>query len=108
TYLGARGLDPSTPVKFGLGLLQLALGFLAFWYGAQHADSRGMVAVSWLILGYLLHTTGELSLSPVGLSMITKLSPQQIVSTAMGAWFLATGLANNLASEIAKLTGASG
>jgi POT family proton-dependent oligopeptide transporter len=105
SYLGARGLDPSTPVKFSLGLFQLGLGFVAFWYGAQQADARGMVAISWLLFGYLLHTTGELCLSPVGLSMVTKLSPIQMVGTAMGAWFMATGLANNLAAEIAKLTG---
>ena len=77
-------------MKFALGLLQLGLGFGALWYGAQKADARGMVAVSWLLLGYLLHTTGELCLSPVGLSMVTKLSPRRLVSTVMGAWFLAT------------------
>ena len=74
-FLANRGLEPSTPVKFALGLLQLGLGFAAFWYGAQTADQRGMVALGWLLLGYLLHTTGELCLSPVGLSMVTKLSP---------------------------------
>jgi POT family proton-dependent oligopeptide transporter len=108
SVLAARGLEPSTPVKFSLGLLQLGLGFGAFWYGAQHADSRGMVAVSWLLLGYLLQTTGELCLSPVGLSMITKLSPARIVSTVMGAWFLATAFSNLLAGQIAQLTGVHG
>ena len=66
-----------------------------------------MVTLSWLLLGYLLHTTGELCLSPVGLSMVTKLSPPRIVSTVMGAWFLATGFSNYLAGQIAKLTGVS-
>jgi POT family proton-dependent oligopeptide transporter len=61
--------------------------------------------VSWLLLGYLLHTTGELCLSPVGLSMVTKLSPARIVSTVMGAWFLATAFSNFLAGMIASLTG---
>jgi len=75
------------------------------WYGAQHADARGMVSMSWLLIAYLLHTTGELCLSPVGLSMVTKLSPSKLVSTVMGAWFLATAFSNYLAAIIAKLTG---
>jgi POT family proton-dependent oligopeptide transporter len=104
-FLAERGIDPSTPVKFGLGLLQLGLGFVAVWYGAQQSNSVGMVAVPWLLLAYLLHTTGELCLSPIGLSMVTKLSPKQIVSTVMGAWFLATAFSQYLAAEIAKLTG---
>jgi proton-dependent oligopeptide transporter, POT family len=105
TFLGTRGFEPSTPVKFSLGLLQLGLGFGAFWWGAQVANERGMVAVVWLLLGYLLQTTGELCLSPVGLSMVTKLSPRRIVSTVMGAWFLATAFSNLLAGRIAQLTG---
>ena len=60
-------MEPSTPLKFALGLLQLGLGFVALWYGAHTADARGMVGVEWLLLAYLLHTTGELCLSPVGL-----------------------------------------
>jgi POT family proton-dependent oligopeptide transporter len=107
-FLAARRLEPSTPVKFALGLLQLGLGFVALWYGAQVADSRGMVGLSWLLLGYLLHTTGELCLSPVGLSMVTKLSPMRIVSTVMGAWFLATAFSGYLAGIIAALTGVHG
>lgn len=98
-------IEPSTPIKFSLGLLQLGLGFLAFWYGAQASDERGMVFAGWLLLGYLLHTTGELCLSPVGLSMVTKLSPQRLVSTVMGAWFLATAASSFLAAIIAQLTG---
>ena len=66
-----------------------------------------MVGVSWLLLAYLLHTTGELCLSPVGLSMVTKLSPTRLVSTVMGAWFLATGFSNFAASLIAGFTGVS-
>ncbi|MBX3169988.1 MAG: peptide MFS transporter [Candidatus Eremiobacteraeota bacterium] len=107
-FLASRNLEPSTPVKFSLGLIQLGLGFVAFWYGAAHPDSRGMVFVGWLLLGYLLQTTGELCLSPVGLSMVTKLSPARMVSTVMGAWFLATAFSNYLAGMIASLTGVSG
>jgi dipeptide/tripeptide permease len=103
-FLADRGLEPSTPVKFALGLLQLGLGFVAFWLGAETADSRGMVALGWLFLGYLFHTTGELCLSPVGLSMITRLSPARLVSTVMGVWFLATAFAQLLAAIIAQFT----
>jgi POT family proton-dependent oligopeptide transporter len=103
--LANRGMEPSTPVKFALGLLQLGLGFGAFWYGAFAADERGMVALGWLFLGYLLQTTGELCLSPVGLSMVTKLSPTRLVSTVMGAWFLATAFSQFLAAIIAQFTG---
>jgi len=105
SFLASRRLEPSTPVKFALGLLQLGLGFGALWVGAQNADARGMVAVSWLLLAYLLQTTGELCLSPVGLSMVTKLAPPRIVSTVMGAWFLATAFSNYLAGIIATFTG---
>jgi len=104
-FLGVRGREPSTPVKFGLGLLQLGLGFAALYYGATVGDARGMSHMGWLLLGYLLFTTGELCLSPVGLSMITKLSPKRLVSTAMGAWFLATAFSSLLASIIATFTG---
>jgi POT family proton-dependent oligopeptide transporter len=107
-FLGARGLDPPTPYKFALGLMQLGLGFAVFWLGAVNADSRGMVGVTWLLAGYLLHTTGELCLSPVGLSMVTKLSPKVLVSTVMGAWFLATAFSQYLAAIISQFTGVSG
>ena len=104
TFLGTHGLEPSTPFKFALGLLQLGLGFVALWYGARVADARGMVGVEWLLLAYLLHTTGELCLSPVGLSMITKLSPAHLVSTVIGGWFLTTALAEFLGGMIAQFT----
>ena len=107
TGLAKRKIEPSTPVKFSLGLLQLGLGFGALWLGAEQADSRGMVATAWLILAYVLHTTGELCLSPVGLSMVTKLSPARMVSTVMGGWFLATAFSQYLAGIIAKITGVS-
>jgi POT family proton-dependent oligopeptide transporter len=105
-FLGRRGLDPSAPVKFALGLVQLGLGFGAIWLGASRAASDGLVSPAWLLLAYLLHTTGELCLSPVGLSMVTKLAPARMVSTVMGAWFLATAFSNYLAGLIASLTGA--
>jgi POT family proton-dependent oligopeptide transporter len=107
-WLGTRGRDPSAPVKFALGILQLSAGFGALWLGAVNADSHGMVAIGWLLLSYLLQTTGELCLSPVGLSLVTRLSPARMVSTIMGAWFLATSFSHLLAAAIAKMTAASG
>jgi len=104
-FLAQRGLEPSTTVKFALGLLQLAGGFGAFWYGAQSADERGMVSIVWLFLGYLLITTGELCISPVGLSMVTRMAPRYLVSTVMGMWFLTTALSEYFAAIIAQFTG---
>lgn len=106
-FLGRRKIEPSTPIKFSLGLLQLGLGFIVFWYGASQATDRGMTSMLWLVVGYALHTTGELCLSPVGLSMVTRLSPTRMVSTVMGGWFLATAFSNYLAGIIAGLTGVS-
>jgi proton-dependent oligopeptide transporter, POT family len=96
--------EPSTPLKFGLGVVQLGLGFAALWFGAKSSQHSGVVPLYWLLLGYLLHTTGELCLSPVGLSMITKLSPARIVGVMMGAWFLASAMAQYVAALIAQLT----
>ena len=107
-FLGARRLEPPTPYKFALGLVQLGLGFGAFYLGAVFADARGMVAAAWLAAGYLLHTTGELCLSPVGLAMVTRLSPARLVSTVMGAWFLATAFSQFVAAIIAQFTGGAG
>ncbi len=107
SWLARRNLEPGTPVKFALGLLQLAAGFGVLWLGAKEADGRGMVNAGWLLMAYALHTTGELCLSPVGLSMVTKLSPQRLVSTVMGGWFLATAFSEYLAGVIATFTGVS-
>lgn len=104
TYLRKHRIDLSPLVKFALGLIQCGLGFGALWYGTTVAD-HGMSPVIWLVLGYLLHTTGELCLSPVGLSQMTKLSPKQLVSTVMGAWFLATAFSQYLAAIISQFTG---
>ncbi len=104
TGLAARGREPSTPVKFALALFQVGLGFLILVFGARLASEGQGVGMIWLVLIYLLHTTGELCLSPVGLSMITKLSVPRIVGMMMGVWFLASAGANFIASKIAQLT----
>jgi POT family proton-dependent oligopeptide transporter len=99
--LAQRRLEPSTPAKFGLGVVQVGLGFGALVYGAQQADANGMVAAIWLTLAYLLHTTGELCLSPVGLSMVTKLSVPRVLGLMMGVWFLSSAFAHYVAGLIA-------
>jgi len=102
-WLGKRGLEPSVPVKFGLGIIQAGLGFGMLVLGAEFANDAGKVAMIWLVLAYLLHTTGELCLSPVGLSAVTKLSIGKVVGVSMGTWFLATALSETLATRIGKL-----
>ncbi len=103
TWLSKKNLEPSTPVKFGLGILQAGLGFGALVFGAQFPDQAGQVAMIWLVLAYLLHTTGELCLSPVGLSAVTKLSIGNVVGVSMGTWFLATALSETVAQRIGKM-----
>lgn len=103
TFLAKRNLEPSTPVKFGLGIIQAGLGFGALVFGAQFPDAAGKVAMIWLVLAYLLHTTGELCLSPVGLSAVTKLSIGRVVGVSMGTWFLATALSETVAMRLGKL-----
>ncbi|NIL94014.1 MAG: MFS transporter [Woeseiaceae bacterium] len=102
-WLAKKNLEPSTPVKFGLGIIQAGLGFGALVLGAQFPDEAGKVAMVWLILAYLLHTTGELCLSPVGLSAVTKLSIGRVVGVSMGTWFLATALSETVATRLGKM-----
>ena len=106
--LTAIGKNPSIPMKFALGILQLGLGFLITKLGFAWQLDGFLVPLWTLIILYLLHTTGELFLSPIGLSMVTKLSPKHIAGTAMGGWFLSFAIANFLGGQIATLTGAEG
>ena len=99
--LARRQLDPSMPGKFAIGLLILGLGFLVMVVAAKIVVAGNQAAPYWLILTYLLHTVGELCLSPVGLSSVTKLAPKRFVGQMMGIWFLATSLGNLLAGLIA-------
>ena len=103
TALGRRGREPRTPVKFALGIAQAGLGFGALIVGAAHPDEAGLVSGYWLVLAYLLHTTGELCLSPVGLSAVTKLSVPSITGVMMGTWFLATAYSNFVAAQLSQL-----
>lgn len=102
--LRASKKEPTTPMKFVLGLAQLALGFGVIVVGSKFFATDGLVPVVFLVFMYLFHSTGELSLSPVGLSMITKLSPKKAVGFVMGAWFLSIALANKMAGKIGELT----
>jgi POT family proton-dependent oligopeptide transporter len=103
--LGRRDLDPNPTLKFGLGLIQLGLGFLVVVWGAGLADASFRLPLAMLGLLYLLHTTGELFLSPVGLSEITKLSVPAIVSFMMAVWFLSSSIAQYLGGIIAGWAG---
>ena len=101
TWLASRNANPSIPVKFALGLFGLAGGFFVLSWGAANADPQSPVSASWLIVTYFLHTCGELCLSPVGLSSMTKLAPENRVGQMMGIWFVAAALGNLFAGLIA-------
>src|SRR4029077_2954988 len=99
--LNRRNLNPSLPAKFGLGLILLSAGFVVMAGAAKLVAAGHKVWPTWLIATYLLHTFGELCLSPVGLSSVTKLAPRRLVGQMMGTWFLATSLGNLLAGLLA-------
>ena len=105
TMLGRRGLEPSTPAKFGLGLVQLGFGFLVLVWGAATVGPGALVPVIFLFGIYFFHTTGELCLSPVGLSAMNRLSPRHLASLVMGAWFFASAGGNYIAGMIGAATG---
>ncbi len=103
-WLGRRQLEPSSPLKFAFGLLMLGTGFLIMYFAAKVAASGQLAAPTWLILTYLFHTFGELSLSPVGLSLTTKLAPKKYAGQMMGMWFLSIAMGNLIAGRIAGAT----
>ena len=105
TTLGERGLEPSAPAKFGLGIIQLGAGFLVLVAGAAAVAAGNATPVLFIFLIYLLHTTGELCLSPVGLSAMNRLAPSHMASLIMGSWFFASATGNYVAGMIAAATG---
>ena len=104
TRLAARGLEPSIPVKFAIALIGVGAGFLFLVWGASMVGPSFKVAVWWLAGLYLIHSVAELCISPVGLSMVTKLSIARVVGLMMGVWFLSISVAQSLAGAMAQLT----
>jgi proton-dependent oligopeptide transporter, POT family len=100
--LGKRGRDPSAAAKFGWALLLLGLGFLVMYFAAQRVLAGQLVLPTWLVCTYFLHTCGELCLSPVGLSYMSKLAPQRFVGQTMGIWFLSLALGGNIAGRLSS------
>src|SRR4029079_9123592 len=98
--MAKAGQEPSTPAKFSFGLILVGAGFAILIWAARMAEQGVQVSPMWLTVTYLLHTWGELSLSPVGLSAMTKLAPVRIGGLMMGVWFLATSVGNFIAGRI--------
>jgi proton-dependent oligopeptide transporter, POT family len=96
-WVWLRSREPSTAAKMGYGLVLLAAGFFVLAWGASFTVSGGKVSPMWLVVTYFLHTVGELCLSPVGLSSVTKLAPRRLVGQMMGTWFMGTALGNLIA-----------
>lgn len=103
TTLGKKKIEPSSPLKMSIGLFLLALGFFVIAIGVKGVGSEDKVSMMWLVVMYFLHTCGELALSPIGLSMVNKLSPAKFVSLLMGIWFLSNAVANKLAGVLSAL-----
>jgi POT family proton-dependent oligopeptide transporter len=101
TWLARRDKNPSIPMKFALGLLGLAAGMFVLSWGASYATDATKVSMAWLVVTYFLFTVGELSLSPVGLSSMTKLAPPGRLGQMMGVWFIASALGNLFAGLVA-------
>jgi POT family proton-dependent oligopeptide transporter len=100
-FLSKKNMNPSAPLKFGLGLFNLALAFFILYSAAKIVIDGTMASVGWLLLTYLFFTLGELCISPVGLSLYTKLAPRKYYSQMMGLWFVAASLGNLIAGVFA-------
>jgi len=104
SWLWEKYKSASSPFKFAIALMQLGLGFGVLVLGAKFAGPDGLAPLSFLVFAYLLHTTGELCLSPIGLSLVTKLSPPKIVAFVMGVWLMSTSFAGIIGAQISKFT----
>jgi POT family proton-dependent oligopeptide transporter len=102
--LDERKLNPNTPMKFGWGMLLLSLGFVVMAFASKSAGGGNLVSPLWLIMVFMIHTFGELCLSPIGLSMVTKLSPPRLVSTMMGVWMGSFAAGNFVASQMKAIS----
>lgn len=103
TFLGRRNWEPSSPTKQALGLLFLSIGYLVIAFGVKGLDPSIKVSMMWLFSLYLLHTVGELCLSPIGLAMVVKLAPAKFASLLMGVWFLSLAAASKFAGILSAL-----
>lgn len=103
SWLGKRNIEPSSPMKMAFGLLLLALGYVVIAYGVHGVDAQTKISMWFLVTLYILHTMGELCLSPIGLSMVSKLAPVRFASLLMGTWFLANAVANKFAGTLSAL-----
>ncbi|MGY3053093.1 POT family proton-dependent oligopeptide transporter [Pedobacter sp. UYEF25] len=102
-WLAKRKLEPSTPLKFALSFMFVAVGFFVFYLGCQASLGTGLISLTAFVMGYFFIICGEMCLSPVGLSMVTKLSPANIVGMVMGIWFFATAIGEFLAGKIGAM-----
>ncbi len=101
--LDSGRLRTSTPTKMAIGMIVLGLGFIVMFVGQQLAGSNGKVSPNWLVAVYAIHTVGELCLSPIGLSMVTRLAPSRVLSLAMGLWFTSSAVANYAAGVLEQV-----
>lgn len=102
-FLGKKNMEPASPYKQALGLFLLSLGYLVIAFGVKGVEPGVKVSILWLTSLYLIHTFGELCLSPIGLSMVNKLAPMKFASLLMGVWFLSTAAANKFAGALSSL-----
>ena len=102
-WLNKKGIEPSTPLKFALSFILMGFGFYIFYLGCKASTETGFISLLTFVLGYFFIICGELCLSPIGLSMVTKLSPAKIVAMMMGIWFFASAIGEFLAGKIGAL-----
>jgi POT family proton-dependent oligopeptide transporter len=103
TALDSGRFRTSTPTKMAIGMIVLGLGFVVMYIGQQLAGTNGKVSPNWLVAVYAIHTVGELCLSPLGLSMVTRLAPARVLSLAMGLWFTSSAVANYAAGVLEQV-----
>jgi POT family proton-dependent oligopeptide transporter len=102
-FLGKHGKEPASPVKQAIGLSFLAIGYVVIAFAVKGVEPGAKISMFWLMALYFIHTLGELSLSPIGLSMVNKLSPARLASLLMGVWFMSNAASNILAGKLAAL-----
>jgi proton-dependent oligopeptide transporter, POT family len=107
-YLSKKKINPHTPYKFAFGLLILGIGYLIYAVSGNYADDSGKVPFMFMMLGYMMFSTGELFMSPVGLSKVTELAPAKVVAFMMGVWFLSSAFAFRLVGVVGSLLAVEG